>query len=261
MLNKTTKTLILGFILLLSQSIYASDDSSSDNTSADNTSAKEVDGKLNPSFFRFQYSQLGVNIDHAEKSSNGSFSPLNETSKFKINIFDFIMGRELFYKNLFSISAFGVLRLNYGSVGEDDIGTNQTINFSDRLQGVAAGAGISLNINGEFLGNNTQVFISTQSMKAQDNYFLRYEDESNTERSLEIETKEISTVIQSSIGVRFMNAKKNFSSTLAFNVHQYNIDSLDVGASQGSDTDFTLSEEATIKKEGTSITLGLGTSF
>lgn len=251
MQNKTGHCLLSIFFVLLSQGLYASDSSSS----------KDLVEKLKPSFFRFQYSQIGVNIDHSEKSSNGSFSALSETSKFKLNVFDFVMGRELFYKSLFSISAFGVLRFQYGSVGEDDIGTKQTINYSDRLQGMAAGAGVSFNINGEFLGNNTQVFLSTQSMKVQNSYFLRYEDESSTDRSTEIETNEVSTVIQSSIGVRFINTQKNFSSTLAFNVHQYNIDSLDVDASQGSGTDFTLSEEATIKKEGTSITLGLGTNF
>jgi hypothetical protein len=216
---------------------------------------------LKPNFFRFQYSQLGINIDHAEKSSNGSFSPLNETSKFKMNVFDFVTGREVFYESLFSISVFGVLRFNYGSVGENDIGSSQTVNYADRVQGIAVGAGVSLNVNGEFLGNNTQVFVSSQSLKVENHYFLRYDDESNTDRSLEIETKESSTVLQSSIGVRFINAKKNFSSTIAFNVHQDNTDKLDVTASQGGDTDYDLSEEATIKKEGTSITLGLGTTF
>ena len=88
---------------------------------------------------------------------------------------------------------------------------------------------------------------------------MRYRDTDSETRSTEIETEQTFSLIQSSLGIRFFNTK-NFSSTFAVTVFQYDNFEIESDASRG-DIDFELTNIAEVTRDNTSLNIGLAYVF
>ena len=86
---------------------------------------------------------------------------------------------------------------------------------------------------------------------------VRYEEVGTDIRSYEIEYREDLSIMESSIGMRFINKEIGLVSIFSLNFYTYNTDKLTDTATQGQ-SNFELSKKAEIDKENFSIKVGFG---
>lgn len=222
--------------------------------------AEELAGEkeLQANFIRLNVVRSALEIRHKE---DGAFTPLGKTVDMTENSIDLILGREFVRHWPFSMSLFVLLRGNVASAGEQDSGDEENIDFNESLHGFGYGIGGSLNFNVRINKMRTQFFVSAQSVKQKNNYFLRYSDDDSDERSIEIETNDSSTVIQSGIGIRFYNLFNGYTFSLAAHHHDYTSDQIDFKASQGSDNEIELLSNPEFTRGNTAYSIGLGGTF
>ena len=106
----------------------------------------------------------------------------------------------------------------------------------------------------------TQYFVAGRSIKSKTNYLLRYENTKIDSRSYEINYDEELTIIESSLGVRFFNYQKSMMSELSINYRAFEVDKLNVEASQGTKK-YALSQLGETERENLSLRIGFGILF
>lgn len=213
------------------------------------------------SHIQFDYGQFNGNILHEETSTDSAFEALGEDSNIVVHLVGLAYEYEVFSRSLISLTAHLGAGFQTGEDVQYDQGDSGQFDYEDRVFGYYGSGGLSLNFNRRRGYRNTQFFVGARSIKAVSTYFLRYNDDTSTTRSTEIEYDLDQTVVETSIGVRFFEyGKKNLYSMFSINQLSFTTNSLDGSASAG-DTDYKLLQTARFKYQDYSLRLAFGVVY
>lgn len=222
--------------------------------------AGEIDRKNNRMVF--DYSYLNSNITHEETSSSSEFTSLGEDTNLVLHNIGFGHEYELFPASLISITTHISAGIQSGEDIHYDTGASSEVDYAEKAQGYYGAIGASLNVNWHMKKFNAQFFAGARTFKSNTTYTLRYIDESTDTRSTEIAYRLDRTVLETSIGVRFIDySKRSTFSTISINKVDITDDELSVDASSGSNNEFSLSNLAEFKHQDYSARLAIGILF
>lgn len=212
--------------------------------------------------FLFEYSILDFSIDHKETSSDSGFEEFGKTSDIKINqmALRYYLEVNLFAGlNLFASPALYML---HGAETQEDGSDSNNIDSDDRVSGFGGGADVGLSYS--FLFNTTiiQPFISYSGGKYILWNFLRYDDDSNDDRSTEIAYKIQPRFDEINLGCKFVSTASNLTSYIALVYRNFSVINIQEGkATAGEDTEYALSSFAEAEFNNFSFKVGFGTAF
>jgi len=212
------------------------------------------------SYLDFSFQRASASLEHKEESTDPAFQSINTASNFAQNIFSLTYGREFFSESFFSFSLFGSLKVGVAQDSGEKAGVNDSFDFEDNYSSYGGGVGAAINMNTTLFDERVQFYVSAESAQKLNTYFLRYDDETNDDRSFEIEYKEEETSLIGSLGVRVINLKNRFSSHFAVHVLSRSTNKIDIKASQGKTT-FDLTSTGELTKDNAAFSIGFGYFF
>ena len=224
-------------------------------------SIKQVSKPEDKSFvshLSFDYTYSNTNINHSETSSTTGFTSLNEDINLMIHFFGIGYEFEMFAHSRISLTTHLSGGFQSGEDVHENEGSSGQVNFFEKASGYYGAAGISLNWNSRHSYKKTQYFIGARTLKTKTKFFLRAIDDATTERSNEIQYDLEQTVMESSLGVRFLTfGSTNMYSTISLNSVTNTTDKIEAKASRG-DTEFDLIDLADFKSQDMTLRLGFG---
>lgn len=249
---KTLKLITL-FSTLLSLNLLAD---TSTTIEIPGTSLKlESTGHKSNTYLTFGYKNAGLDLSHNETASSGSLYTLNESNSVNTHMLDMGVTKEFLKHRLFSISL--LANAGYGK-GKSAINNSDKNNFyTDEVEDLYLGGGISVNFNQEAFGIRIQPFFATQYQFSNNTYNSNYGQTSDRETIYQIETTNDIQRLQHTLGIRFFNPDKSLLSFINLDFQQNLIKDLKTTATQGS-TNIVIKDPTVIDENPIKISVGFG---
>lgn len=238
------KLILFNIVLLLSQSLWAQ--SSRLNSEEDYKETWSI---------TFGGSYTSTVLQHAETSSNSSYS----TSGRRIRVPDVKYGlslmRELFNSNTISVTVIG-----FGGVTDSDTksgGRNDQPQFTENLNGFHFGGGLSLNYNTYAYGLKVQPYVGVAIMQEQLEYDLEH---SSGVAALNTFHEVSATVAHPGLGVRCFDADVNLMSYFQITTTAVMSETITASGRVGQ-SDVAINSNTSFEREPWAFSLGFGYYF
>lgn len=204
------------------------------------------------------YLNSGVEIDHNEVYDNASLSSLSHKNNISVHTLQAQYERQFFLKSRVSITV--LAGADYKSGRASELIDENTTKYYDKVNGWDAFAGAKINLNVEILKYQWQFFIGANSYLGKSSYALKYYENVDGSKAIDLKYKQDETYNILQTGFRIINQRTNLFSTFHVDYRlNENIKSSLSATYHGSP--IQASNESIIKANSLGFGVGIGQSF